>query len=478
MTLTLNGERIIKTSDATSEVPSGFTKVTATGLRYTLAKSQLNKIRLRPQIINEHVESSRNLVSTVTSTNIVGQIFKASQDNINGIEFTARAEQTFVIDDFESYADTAALQAAWIESNPARKALLETTVVYEGLQAMALDAGANVDDEWETTIASTDLTDVAGSLWIRQTSSYANMKLRFYIGDGTNTKSAPIVVQNTNVWQEITIPEFILTEDGGGTTNSAAITQVGFRLQDKLTGGTFYIDLMSATLTPGSIEIKLWNMGTSIPVSGATSIDDGTQYTKLGDAGITGVQDASITVDLISGFRQYHVDTFVAGPALEIPTNELLIPGNYYMLTFNYVDVDIEMYGSNPAWDNYYINGYSFTAPDEATAITATGADEDLQFIIYSTQVVFVDYFFQFMDAVPGSNSSVLMNIEDENMRITDVIIAGATGQQAIEQDLPKAHKMTKGSKFEFNYNDDYTDSVSFISFGFQYFYEPPEVNG
>jgi len=90
-------------------VPTGYSKQTANGDTWLLQKGQLNKLRLRPQIMNEHAESSRNIQGTVTSTNIVGQIFKASQDNINGINLTLESAAGADFDDFESYADDAAV---------------------------------------------------------------------------------------------------------------------------------------------------------------------------------------------------------------------------------------------------------------------------------------------------------------------------------------------------------------------------------
>ena len=64
-------------------IPLDFTKQTGNANTFLINKGQLNKYRLRPAILNEHAESSREVQSVVTATNIVGQIFKASQDNIN-----------------------------------------------------------------------------------------------------------------------------------------------------------------------------------------------------------------------------------------------------------------------------------------------------------------------------------------------------------------------------------------------------------
>jgi hypothetical protein len=84
---------------------SGDLKFTENTVFSNIQKGELNKIRLRPQIVTEDQESSRTVLGTVTSSNtIVGQIFKASQDNINSVMVTlASAESLTSVDDFESY---------------------------------------------------------------------------------------------------------------------------------------------------------------------------------------------------------------------------------------------------------------------------------------------------------------------------------------------------------------------------------------
>jgi len=72
-------------------VPKTFTKQTANGDNFLIQKGQLNKLRLRPQIVNEQMESSRNIHGVVSDGNILGQVFKASHDNINGIDITVES---------------------------------------------------------------------------------------------------------------------------------------------------------------------------------------------------------------------------------------------------------------------------------------------------------------------------------------------------------------------------------------------------
>jgi len=462
-------------SNPLNGVPCEYTGMTASGEVYNIQPGQLNKLRLRSQILNEHAESSRNIIGTVTATNIVGQIFKASHDNINGIDITVESAAGSTFEDFESYADSAALQVVWVEDTNA--ATLETTIVTEGSKSMKLPMDT-LGDEWVDTIASTDFTGYTGHIHIYQDKEYNKAKLRFFVGDGTETASMPLVATLKNLWYTIDVSMDDLTEDSGTPVDKTAITKVGFRVEDKEAGKFAYIDHMTTVPPPGEFSVKLWDMGTSIPVSTTTSIDDGTQYEKIGDLGITGLQESEYIVTLQGGKRQYHIDGFVAGVAEEIPTNELLNVDHYYLITINYVDTNISVYGPNPAWDDYYVNGYAFTAPDEATAITATGSQEDLQFLIYSTQDVYVSNFVQFMNAAPGSDSRWLMNIEDEAMKITGVIASGTIGQQAINKEFSRPYEMVKGSKFELNYNDDASDSVTQISLNFQYYFIPATVNG
>jgi len=460
-------------------VPPEFNKLTASSGTFLIQKGQLNKLRLRPQIQNEHAESSRGVIGTVTSTNIMGQFFKTSQDNINGLNVAMRSAEAEVFDDFESYANDAALQAAWIETDAGDPAELETVVVYEGTQSMYLPGDATTGDEWYREFATTDFTGYTGTFHMQASRAYSTLKLRIYVYDSAgNTNSAPILQTGINVWEFFEFDINSLTQDGGTPADISDITRIGFRLEDRRNNSSLYIDEMISVPGPGSIHLKLWDMGTSLPTSGATSIDDGTQYENLGDFGISGTQVSEIEVGLFGGFRTYHIDEFVAGVALEIPGNELLNVDHYYALTFNYIDTNVDIYGPNAAWDDYYVSGYSFSAPDEATAITATGANEDLMFIIYSTQGVYVNKFQQFSNAEPNGGTSTSIYIEDKNMKRTDTIMSGSKGRETADEDFQLPYFLEKGGKFEQEYNDDLTDNVTEMVITLQYYHDPNEPNG
>jgi len=462
----------------TGDVPAEFIKQTANGETFLIQKGQLNNLRLRPQIMNEHAESSRNVISTVTGGNIVGQIFKASQDNINGINLTMESAGGVIIDNFESYANDVALQAAWIADGI--EADLETSVVYEGTQSMYLNTSgaAQVGKQWAKSFTSADYTGRTLQFQMQSNKEYKDVKLKIFIEDSSgNTNSRQIVQANKDIWTKLVVSVDSLIADATPAVLTD-IVKVGFLVEKEKAGSYMIIDALLSVPAGGSVRVKLWDMGAIIPTSTTTSLTDGTQYEKLGDLGISGLQESSVVIDLLGGKRSYHIDEFVAGVALEIPTNELLIPDNYYAITIHHIDTDVQVYGPNAAWVDYYNNGYAFNASDEATPIVATGADEDLMFIIFSTQEVYIYEITVVTDGIPNGGSETTVYVEDENMHRTDVLVSGIKAVPAITTMLEKPFQMTKGSKFEDEYNDDFTDDVSSINLVFQYYFIPPVVNG
>lgn len=454
-------------------VPASFTRITTSTFEQNISKGQLNKIGVSSRIGNEHVESSREIQGTVTNGNIVGQIFKASKDNISAILLTLESAAGIVVDDFESYANSAALQAVW--SATGVLATLETTIVKTGAQAMSLPT-TNVADEWERTATPADYTDYTGIFSGYFTHTFDQQQVSIFIGDGTNTKSLTLVQDGAGIWSSFAINEKAMTEDGGGTTNVAAITIIGYRVIAKKTGGAVIIDDLTSVPSPGDIEIKLWDMGTTIPESATTSIDDGTQYQKIGDA-----EAASYTLSLEGGKRLYHIEEFFAGTEKSIPTNELLNINNYYILELKWVDTDVSVYGPDTAFlKNYYTNGYAFTTPDEATAIAAIGAYSDLMFGIMSTQDVYLVSASWRFDNPPNGGASISVFVEDNEMKVSDVVVDHEhSPEQEFTSDLSiRPQLLIDGGKLEYYFNDDYTDSVSKINVEMQYLYEPPITNG
>jgi len=451
-------------------IPKSFTKLSTNTLSFPLQKGQLNKAHIYPKIYNEHCESSREIQGVVSSGNHVGQIFRASRDNISQLGITLESAAGSVVDDFEGYATDAELQAIWVASG--NLATLETVIVKEGTQSMAIP-GNVLFDTWAAGTIVQDYTGYSGNLNAYFTEEFSRFKVSLYIGDGVNTKSFQLIQSGKDRWQKFTISEVAMIEDGGGTTDVSAITQIGFRIDDKGIGDVVYIDRIFSTPPPGEVGIELWDMGTTLPTDGVTSIDDGTQYTQIGS---TSVGVSQFDLRLLGGKRLYNMSNFTAGINKNEPSNELLNEGNYYAIVLNYIDTDISVYGPDTSFStNYYTSGYAFTAPDDATGITAIGQYSDLMFHVFSTQEVYLYEVQWRFDTDPGENAEITVYVEDKDMKITDVIVD-------VEEDPEIQHtfqfkeapmQVVDGSKVEWYYSDDHTDAVDELHAHMSFYYEP-----
>jgi len=477
-TLVKQNENIFHNSKG---VPISYTKQTANAENYLINKGSLNKLRLRPRILNEHVESSKTLQATVTSTNIVGQIFKASLNNINGIHLAGESAESSVFDDFESYADSAALQAVWVEVT--NTAELETTIVTESTKSMKLPMDT-LADEWVRTIASTNYTGYTGHIHVYQEKEYNKCKLRFFVGDGTNTASLPLLAINKEIWYNLPINMDALSDDQAGVTDLTAITKIGFRVEDKEGGKNVYIDHMVAIAPPGSFNVKLFDMGTTLPISGTSELFDATQYTTLGDIGISGVQVSEVEVSLLGGLRVYAIKDFVAGAAIGVTGNVLLIPNHYYAITINYIDTEFSLYGLDNcgAGVTCYNNGFAFTSADELedTAIIEVGTYNNLNFAIFSVQDVYLINARGTANEAPGDDSSFSWYTKTINYKRHNNLVSSARGRELLQftdlKEMPPF--LEKGGMLKAEYNDDYTDDVTELEMGMRYLYIPPTVNG
>jgi len=460
------------------DVDDTFNKQTSNGKTTYISKGSLNKIKLRPQIINEHVKCSYKIQDTVTSSNIVGQIFKASKDNINGITITLESAAGEDFDDFESYANDAALQAVWVTSD--EDAELETTNVYEGTQSMKLTTHHNNGNTWKRTFATTNFTGYTGEFWMYSNKEYKDVKMEVIIEDSSGNISYQSLAQpGKNQWYKFVINVDSMIGDAT-PADLTDIIKIGYRVKKEKRDGYVILDDLISVPGPGEVSVKLWDMGTSIPVSATTSLDDGTQYEKLGDLGITGIQASSVNIQLLGGKRLYQINEFIAGVANEIPTNETLTIGNYYAITIHYVDTNVDVYGTDPSYEiDCYPDGYAFTTPDESSIITQIGQYNDIKFNIFSTQDVYVlDTDIKIFDSDGNQTNSgeiaeYLQYIEDSNLKISDYIVTSIQAYNNGARDLSRRPMLLeKGGKIGCYYNDDSDDDVYKIVFIMHYLYE------
>lgn len=467
-------------TNATNGVSNTFTEIMKQGIEYTVQRGAINKFRQRPQILNEQQEESEDNIDVVESGVIVGQIIKASATNINSISLTAEsAAARTELDIFATavYTNDGALQTVWAKQGT-DEAVRELTIKMAGSDmSMELDMSESDGDWLATTTAMPvntspiDLTGATIEFDYYQTTSFSNAEMAIYIEDsGANESEVDIVIAAIDTWQsfEIDISAF------SGTADITDITKVGFRVNKKKVGEFGYVDNLEYIIPTGSIDIKLWDMGVSLPEVGVTPLDSGSQYTELGDRGLPGVVVASsIRLNLLGGKRMYHIHDFAAGPAEEDPANTLLTIGNYYAITLHYVDEDVTVYGYD---GNQYTSGFSFYAPDTSTAIAATGANEDLMFYIFSTQQAYLtEYHVHTMDstgaaAMPNVSVDWTVLVEDENRKVTVLshhhghpINAGGTAGSLVQDLRLRPVPLNKGGKFEIYYNADNDDVARIV---------------
>jgi hypothetical protein len=489
-------------------VPAQFSKKTQNSEQFDIVKGSLNKLRLRPQIQNEYAESSREAMDVVDATTVVGQMFKASEDNINGISLTLESAAAFASMDAitagggenksgtQEYSGDAALQAEWIKSGAVeatRSAHTDSLGTTQDGSYACKAPMTTLGDDWRVTLTSTDLTGVTFSIKFAQSVSFAVGNVYFFVGDGTNTKSFPLPVGATDVWQTFEIEETSMTvtanDDTVTTPNMAAITKMGLRIDKKAVGGFAYADSITYQAEPGSVDLELWDMGASLPASnGTVDYTSKDQYTELGDRGIAGGVASSINLPLRGGKRKYHIDAYVAGVALEIAANNILTTGNYYAILLKYNDTDVTVYGPDTTLStNYYTSGYAWSADtgdnliDVIPGAAGAGAYSDLMFQVFSTQDVYITRFQILADAAPNGNADVSVFAEDSNMGISDIPISnqkGGMGRTEVSEDMTLAPPiLKKGGKFEAYVNDDPTDDVTKILFTMDYMFIPPTTN-
>jgi len=490
-----------------------YSKLSSHSHHFNVQKGNLNKLRIRPQVLNEHVESSREALSTVTTAVDCGQFFRVPKDNINGISLTlASAEANTSMDarvtgagekkagTFEYSAD-AALQAEYIKSGAVemvRSAFTGTGAVTQDGSFAGKIPTAIVADSFTVSLTSTNLTGVTFSLKFAQTFNFNKIKVYFFIGDGTNTKSFPLAVNAANVWNTFSFSETdmsVTANDSTATTATmTAITKMGFRVDDAHSASFGYVDSITYQALPGSVQLELWDFGGSSLPLGDGSVDytaAGTQYATLGDLGIQGFVTSSITLPLLGGKRKYMIDDFIAGAAKEMTLNAGLVSGNYMAIVIKHVDTDVTVYGADTAQSySYYDSGYAWKAEvadnliDAIAGAVGAGLYADFMFQIFSTQDVYVTKTAIFAEASPDDNANFSVYLEDSSMGIVDIPIVDATGHEFLSttftidmSDRPSF--LEDGGKVEVYYNDIASDTtLTNMVLAISYLYVPPTIYG
>jgi len=322
-------------------------------------KGGISILRLLPHVYAEHAIGDGAGVATVQAGGLtdVGQVFEASRPELRSVAVRLNVSTVPVhAEDFESYVDTAALRVQWVASDLTNSPnVLETGVVGEGAKSMAITVSKNKSqlDTVTDTFGPDDWSAVdAMALLIRQDQPTSENQLRIRIGDGVNSASASVPVNEVDVWEQRVILLSNFVNDGVGSVNLAAVTTIEFEIEADGQNGTIYVDDVRAVGQPGTAEIRLHEV-------------DGENPTALG--ALLGAQSVTL-LNSIDGF--YDVDFDLT-----------LTVGDHYALVVRAPDVPTTFAGVLGSTGDY-VRGDAFTSDDDGVTLTNL-PDTDLFFVTY-----------------------------------------------------------------------------------------------
>jgi hypothetical protein len=201
-------------------------------------------------------------------------------------------------DSMESYANTTAIQAVYVDSDASNKMVsLEETNFAIGSKALKITSAgaANASDLAIRTISNRNLTGYSIVMLIRGSAETTNFQFRIgsTAGLASNYRYGNIVVVGANTYQIVTIAVADMTESG--TCDETAITQAGF-FHSGSGAETIIVDRMWF-LKAGTTKYRLYKA-------------DATNWSLLpaigfvNEAYFTGdIVESIITRDLLDGFN-------------------------------------------------------------------------------------------------------------------------------------------------------------------------------
>lgn len=428
---------------------------------------------ISPHIPNENMVDSSEITHTLTTTgDTVCQVFKASTDNLHDIHLTLQGSGLEDIsENFESYANTAELEAEWVPSDAVNTFVtLDTTIVHSGSQSMAIQCRKNQSPGDTIT---RDL-GVGGVDW----SSYANLNFwvwnpvdltciwQINIIDNTANKASLQYNQPPSQWFEQDLSFFDFSNFANMDWDD--IRYIQFEMVSCTSAlHTFYIDDMELHGPAGDIEIELIDFGTSAPVSGDDITVEGSVLT-LDDGNIS----LSTALGLTKKIGIYHMHY-----GSHDYDNELTI-GNYYGFHIkNPTSGECKVYGSLTQKYNsascFSVNGSDIMTDVERTCY----------FTIHCTCPALLTKIEVETDESAGSSQMLIHTIDSETDKMEDDIIRhifhnDRTLVTEFMQDDVQLFYCDRRYKPICNFADIGASSASTISINTYWLYEPVEENG
>jgi len=425
-------------------VGAPFKKLSYASETKNIQKGASNKITIRPRVLTENNQEDTNVVDTLEAgTTDVGQVFKLSGgifdlDRLHVcLEAISLGGGVQTEEDFESYADTTALRAAWSPNDTTNSPnSLETTITFEGSKAMKCDLlnrSKSKNDNFIFTYGSNqDWSAFEGIQFQLRQDGDATLEIRIEDSSGDASKHT-ITTGSSGVFEfhKLDFANFIpVAVDPADLT---AIKKITFFVKSISGVGAFYVDIIELFEAAGgggfgTVDIELHDFGTDgSPTQLSTILN-------------------TETISLSSGKQIYEVPFNVTG----------LTPNNFYGIVItNNTASDIKVFGKNGS--DLYASGFAFSSANDLD-ITSTGSGDDLCFSVFAIdKAIFNGIRFVANNGTGEGKINVFIN-DNASGKGKSALFLGETFFARTEVDFPTKTQTNLGVKIT-------RDELIFITF-------------
>ena len=428
---------------------------------------------LAPHIPMENITDKSSLVAILSGADdTLCQVFKASADNIHDIDLVLQGTGTTDdLDNFESYADTPALVAEWVASDPTNTFVtLDTGTVHGGSQNMGIQCRKNQSSGDTITkdygAGGIDYSSYESlSFWVFNDIDLTCIWKINLIDTSANVASLQYNQAN-NVWTKQDLSLFDFSNFAGMDWENIRYVQFEMvRCTSAL--HTFYIDDMELNGPAGDIDIEIIDFGATAPVSTDNIVSAGDILTL--DEGASSVT-YSLPLTKSVSTHHIHYGSHEYGNSLTI--------GNYYGIHIKAPSSGIcAIYGSST---KKYNSGGCFTVngSDIMTEIA-----KSINFMIFCIYPAYLSSISIETDGVTGNTVTNICTCDLETGKGVDYIMRHVfNNETSFNSDFIKNETQLFYTDRRFvpsMYYEDHTDSeVESFSLHLYYIYEPVEENG
>ena len=456
----IDGEQIIKVFDVaqqeTEDEGNGaapFKKLSYASETKNIQKGAINKITIRPRVLTENMQEDTNVVDTLEAgTTDIGQVFRLSAgvkdiDRLHlCLEAISLGGGVQTEENFESYADTAALRAAWAPNDIGNSPnSLETTIKFEGSKSMKCDLtnrSKSKNDNFVFTYGSSqDWSAFEGVQFQLRQDGDATLEIRIE-DDNADASKHTITTGSSGVFEFHKLDFANFVPVAVTPADLTTIKKITFFVKNISDVGAFYVDIIELFEAAGgggfgTVDIELHDFG---------SEDTPTQLSTILN---------TETLALSSGKQIYEIPF----KASDLTSNNF-----YGIVITNSTASDVKVFGKNGS--DLYENGFSFSSANDLD-ITSTGSGDDLCFSVFVVdKAIFNGIRFVANGGTGEGKISVFIN-DNASGKGKAALFLGETFFGRLEIDFPTKTqtglgvKMTKDDIIFITYDD---DSASFVT--------------